>query len=50
MLIVVLTIWSIQERDVKLRRSTSVNKEPEEIEMLVFYYAGLGIQGLIRQR
>ena len=34
----------------KLRRSTSVNKEPEEIEMLVFYYAGLGIQGLIRQR
>ena len=27
-----------------------VNKEPEEIEMLVFYYAGLGIQGLIKQR
>ena len=24
----------------------AVNKEPEEIEMLVFYYAGLGIQGL----
>ena len=28
----------------------AVNKEPEEIEMLVFYYAGLGIQGLIKQR
>lgn len=27
----------------------AVNKEPEEIEMLVFYYAGLGIQGLPRK-
>ena len=26
----------------------AVNKEPEEIEMLVFYYAGLGIQGLLQ--
>ena len=26
----------------------AVNKEPEEIEMLVFYYAGLGIQGLFQ--